>query len=95
MIAVPAAELWSRVQIGWPRRFAIVQFPNPPLLLALAGWVLAVASDGAIHQFGRILFNGALAVWAGGEAFYGVNWFRRLLGVAVLLWVAIRLAGGL
>jgi hypothetical protein len=95
MIAVPAAELWSRVQIGWPRCFAIVQFPNPPLLLALAGWVLAAASTGAIHQVGRIFFNAALAVWAAGEAFYGVNWFRRLLGVGVLIWIALRLAGGL
>ncbi len=36
--AVTIAKLWRRGQVGWPRRFPIAQFPNPPLLLALAGW---------------------------------------------------------
>jgi hypothetical protein len=35
MSAVTIAELWRRGQVGWPRRFPIAQFPNPPLLLAL------------------------------------------------------------
>jgi hypothetical protein len=28
-----------------------------------------------------------LAVWAGGEAVDGVNGFRRLLGIATLVWI--------
>jgi hypothetical protein len=28
-----------------------------------------------------------LAVWAGEEAVDGVNWFRRLLGAATLVWM--------
>jgi hypothetical protein len=45
---VTIAELWRRDQVGWPRRFPIAQFPNPPLLLAFAGWGLpAVAGETA------------------------------------------------
>jgi hypothetical protein len=35
-----AAELWRHGQEGWPQRFPIAQFPNPPPLLAFAGWGL-------------------------------------------------------
>jgi hypothetical protein len=86
---VSAAELWRRGQQGWPRRFPIVQFPNPPLLVALAGSGLAAATGGTAHDVGRAIFTLALAVWAGEEAAFGVNWFRRLVGLAVLVWIAV------
>lgn len=90
-----AGELWRRGQAGWPRRFPIVQFPNPPLLLALAGWGLAAVARGRAHDLGRVLFMLGLVVWALAEAAYGVNWFRRLLGAGVFLWIAVALAGEL
>jgi hypothetical protein len=34
-------------------------------------------------------------VWALEEAVRGVNWFRRLLGVGVLVWIVVSLAGEL
>jgi len=52
MSAVTIAELWRRGQVGWPRRFPIAQFPNPPLLLAFAGWGLAAAAGGTAHDVG-------------------------------------------
>ena len=85
------AELWRRGQIGWPRRFPIAQFPNPPLLLAFAGWGLAAATAGSAHDGGRAVFTVGLAVWALEEAARGVNWFRRVLGAAVLVWIAVGL----
>ena len=88
MSAVAIAELWRRGQVGWPRRFPIAQFPNPPLLLAFAGWVLAAVAGGTAHDLGRAVFILGLAVWALAEAVGGVNWFRRLLGLGVLVWVA-------
>lgn len=87
MNAVTIAELWRRGQVGWPRRFPIVQFPNPPLLLALAGWGLAALAGGTAHDVGRAIFTVALAVWALEEAVGGANWFRRLLGAGLLVWV--------
>jgi hypothetical protein len=95
MSAVTVAKLWRRGQVGWPRRFPIAQFPNPPLLLAFAGWGLAMVAGGAAHDVGRAVFILGLAVWALEEALGGVNWFRRLLGVGVLVWTVSRLIGQL
>jgi hypothetical protein len=95
MSAVTIAELWRRGQVGWPRRFPIVQFPNPPLILALAGWGLGAATGGTAHDVGRAVFTLGLAVWALEEAVGGVNWFRRLLGVGVLVWIVAGLASEL
>ncbi len=92
MSAVTTAELWRRGQVGWPRRFPIAQFPNPPLLLAFAGWGLAAESDGTAHEVGRVVFTLGLAVWAWKEAVSGVNWFRRLLGAGALIWIVASLA---
>ena len=89
------AELWRRGQVGWPRRFPIAQFPNPPLLVAFAGWVLAAVAGGAAHDAGRAVFIVGLGVWALEEAVAGVNWFRRLLGVGVFVWIVAGLLGGL
>ena len=95
MSPVTIAELWRRGQVGWPRRFPIAQFPNPPLLLAFAGWGLAAVAGGTAHDVGRAVFILGLAVWGLQEALGGVNWFRRLLGVGVLVWTVSRSIGEL
>jgi hypothetical protein len=92
---VTAPELWRRGQLGWPRRFPIAQFPNPPLLIAFAGWGLAAVTDGTAHDVGRAVFTVGLSVWAWQEAVSGVNWFRRLIGVGALVWIVVDLAGRL
>jgi hypothetical protein len=81
--------------VGWPRRFPIVQFPNPPLLLAFAGSGLAGVAGGAAHDVGRAVFIVGLGVWAWEEALSGVNWFRRLIGVVAFVWIVAGLAGEL
>jgi hypothetical protein len=94
-VRVTLAELWRRGQLGWPRRFPIAQFPNPPLLIAFAGWGLAAVAGGTAHDIGRAVFTIGLAVWAVEEVVSGVNWFRRLLGVGALVWIVVDLAGKL
>jgi len=59
---VTVAELWRRGQAGWPRGFPMAQFPNPPLLLAFAGWGLAAVAGGAAHDVGCAAFILGLAV---------------------------------
>jgi uncharacterized membrane protein len=71
MSVVTTAELWRRGQVGWPRRFPIAQFPNPPLLLAFAGWVLAAESGGTAHEVGGAVFTLGFAVWAWEEVASG------------------------
>lgn len=95
MCAVTFAELWRRGQLGWPRRFPIAQFPNPPLLVALAGLGVAALARGATHDVGRAVFTVGLGVWALEEAVSGVNWFRRLLGVGAVVWIVAGLASNL
>jgi hypothetical protein len=91
--SVTIAALWRRGQMGWPRSFPIVQFPNPPLLVAFAGWGLAALTHGTAHDVGRVAFVAGLAVWALMEVVAGVNWFRRLVGVAALVWIVAGLVG--
>lgn len=78
---------------GWPRSFPVAQFPNPPLLLALAGWLLARLGSGSVHSTGRAVFYVGLSVWAWEELTSGVNWFRRLIGLGGLAWIVSQLAG--
>lgn len=76
----------------WPRDFPIAQFPNAPLLVAL---VLAAASHlvgGSGRDYLRAGFFVALGIWAYGEITDGVNWFRRVLGVAGLVFALAGLA---
>ena len=75
------------VPSGWPRAFPVAQVPNAPLLVAFAGRGLQAVGRGRVRRAGRAAFALGLAAWAGEEAVDGVNWFRRLLGVATLLWI--------
>lgn len=65
-----------------PRDFPIVQFPNPPMIAAMAAAALAWTTSGTSAHNAAILSRLALLVWAYQEVSSGANWFRRLLGVA-------------
>jgi hypothetical protein len=81
------------VKRSWPARFPLVQFPNAPLLIALGAWLLAALTDGSVHDYARATFHVGLAAWAWLELADGVNWARRALGAAALVYVVIKLAG--
>jgi hypothetical protein len=73
-------------------RIVIGQAPNPSLLIAMvlfAGrWVAARAQwSQGLQQVLDAGFALAMVWWAGREVLQGVNPFRRLLGVAVLVLV--------
>ena len=80
---------------GWPRDFPIAQLPNPPLLVAAVGWLIGAIASGELHRTGRAVFYIGLAVWAWEELTSGVNWFRRLTGAGVLVWLAAQIAASL
>jgi hypothetical protein len=91
---VRIVDAWRRGQAGWPRRFPVAQFPNPPLLLALAGRGLEAAAGGAARDAGRAVSTLGLTVWAWQEAVDGVNWFRRVVGIGALVWLVLGRGGG-
>ena len=76
-------------------RITLAQLPNWQLVV----WLLASAVMWLGHPQGRardvlvVLASAALALWAGDEVLRGVNPFRRILGVAVLAWLAFSLVG--
>jgi hypothetical protein len=88
---VSPKELWARGQRGWPARFPLLQLPNPPLLVAFGGWLVAAPTEGSAHAVGRAVFYSGLGVWAAGEVVSGANWVRRAMGIAGLIYVAARL----
>lgn len=88
-------DLCKRGQRGWPASFPLAQLPNAPLLAALAGWFVAALTGKFLHNCARATFYTALAAWAWKELEDGVNWARRGIGAAALLFVVAKLARAL
>jgi hypothetical protein len=82
-------DLWRRGQQGWPSRFVLVQLPNAPLIAGLVAAATAGATDGSVHDVAAVVATIGLAVWAIQELLQGVNWFRRLLGAAMLAYLVV------
>ena len=69
----------------------IAQPPNLPLIVWLAATSLEfIFTSGRIHTGLDLVAFGSLFTWAWEELFQGVNYFRRTLGLVVLV-VAIAL----
>ena len=71
----------------------IAQMPNLPILVGLAATFLQlVVPTGQIQTGLDLIGFGALFTWAWQELFEGVNYFRRALGLIVLVGIiALRL----
>jgi hypothetical protein len=79
-------------QIGWPRRFVVVQFPNAPLIVAFIAGETSKHTHGESHAYASAVSYLAFGIWAYLELVEGVNWFRRLLGVAYVISTTVHLA---
>ncbi|MEH1949716.1 MAG: hypothetical protein V7K77_22605 [Nostoc sp.] len=67
-------------------KIVVAQMPNPPLILWIVASLLTlVFTSGKINTVLDFLANGSLFTWAWMELFQGVNYFRRALGLAVLI----------
>jgi hypothetical protein len=82
-------------QLGFPRSYPLVQFPNAPLIVAFAAGLVAQRSDGALHADSQSIAYLGMAVWAYLELSAGVNTFRRALGLTYLVVIVARLATAL
>jgi hypothetical protein len=64
----------------------IAQPPNLPLLVGITASVLSlIVKSGNIHIGLEAVAFGSLFTWAWQELFEGVNYFRRALGLLVLI----------
>lgn len=59
-----------------------MQFPNEPLIAALLAAQVARHLHGAGHAYAMAIAHLGITIWAYQELTRGVNWFRRLLGLA-------------
>jgi hypothetical protein len=94
--ATPAdPALWVKfkrlTQLGWPREFPLVQFPNAPLIVAFIAGEVASHAHGSGHSGAQAISYLAIAIWAYEELFQGVNWFRNLLGLTYIISTAVHL----
>jgi hypothetical protein len=91
--------LWRRfkrlTQLSFPRRFPIVQFPNAPLIVAFLAGAAAARTHGSGHAYLAAISFLAFGIWAYEELLHGVNWFRRLLGLAYAIVLVVRVAHAL
>ena len=72
-----------------------MQFPNAPLLVALATLPVAAVTDGSVHAYARAAFYAAFGAWAWEEMAAGANWVRRGVGAGGLVYVVLRVGGEL
>ena len=80
---------------GWPASFPVAQLPNVPLSVALGGLLVAAVTDGSVHACARAVFYAGLAAWAWEELVGGVNWVRRAIGAAGLVYVVAKVGAAI
>lgn len=73
-------------------KVVIGQWPNWQIAGAGVAWLVQFAfSDGPVHAAARAAFIILLTIWAYEEIFHGVNGFRRLLGIIVMISIYLEL----
>ncbi|MFB2921065.1 hypothetical protein [Aerosakkonema funiforme] len=71
-------------------KIVIAQIPNLPFLVGLAATLLQfLLPSGKIQITSELVAFGALFTWAWLELFEGVNYFRRALGLIVLVGIIV------
>ncbi len=66
-------------------RLSLFQAPNLPISIWFVMLLLTHLTSGKLQSLASLLGFGALFTWAWLEIFEGSNYFRRLLGVIVLV----------
>jgi hypothetical protein len=85
--------LWRRLQRGWPASYPLVQFPNAPLLVAIAGSLAARLLSGDAADLATAVSRIGVVIWAYLELVRGDNAVRRVFGAAGLVWMAVQISG--
>lgn len=90
-----AARFKQLTQLSFPKHFPIIQFPNLPLIIAIAAGETSHVTHGWVHGVTAGVSYIAMIVWAYEEVVDGVNWFRLVLGLAYLAITIDRIARAL
>lgn len=76
---------------GFPPRYHVVQFPNAPLAVAIAGVAAEHLTDDRAHDYASAVATIGFGVWAWLELVEGDNAWRRVVGVAGLAYTVSRI----
>lgn len=80
------ATLFDRTFRDSEGNLVLAQVPNLPLLVGLAATLIQyILPDSKLHTVLALVAFGALFTWAWQELFEGVNYFRRAIGLIVLV----------
>ena len=69
--------------------FVIAQFPNKYLWIMIVTWMVSYFTKGPIQSFSRSIFYVSAIIWSYEEIVHGINWFRQILGLAVMISVTV------
>lgn len=72
-------------------RIVLGQRPNLPIIIWAVAWLLQWPLSGRPAQYAWVAGTVALVVWAVLELGWGVTYFRRTLGLIVLVYVMVRI----
>jgi len=79
-------KVFNRIFHDSEGNLVLAQTPNLPLIVwCVASLMQLVFTSGQVHTGLNLLAFGSLFTWAWLELFDGVNYFRRTLGLLVLL----------
>jgi hypothetical protein len=84
-------SLWDRTWKDKHGRYALWQRPNPWLIAWAVLTTLSLLFTARTADILSAAGSGALIIWALLEVFRGVNYFRRALGLLVLIFAAASL----
>ena len=82
-------------ELSFPRRFPMAQFPNLPLVVAILAGEAGKFLDGSAYSYATSVSYLAITIWAYEELVHGVNWFRRLLGLACMILLVVHVANAI
>lgn len=93
----PAPRGWRRLRHASVRFKGLIigQFPNPVLAVWLVAALISLPAGGELESAAAAVAVVAAAGWGYSELADGVNWFRRLLGAAVLAYLIAELTAAL
>ena len=84
-------DIWDKFWRDEEGRVVIWQMPNAWLIAWAAFTTASLLFTSLLADILSWLGSGALIIWALFEVFRGVNYFRRILGLLVLLYAAATL----
>lgn len=79
-------KIFKKLFLDKNGRIVVAQFPNVPITIWFLGLLISTIFPGLSYiNFVNIIATSSLIIWTALEIYSGVNLFRKILGIAVLI----------